>query len=181
MNEKEAFDWVAFGEALSNARREAGYRTTPAFKRAVESASGLDLSAITIRKIEKGQQQPRVSELMAFSLTLFGATNALEMDSLLQGCICEEWRGQNKKHLDSAIRKSVDEAKAEQVGSSLTLMRLNQAEEVYKNRLSLAQKAFESVALNDNSTQEQIEAALARFEEASKKILAQFEEAIQGV
>ena len=180
MDEKTAFSWEAFGAALKSARKEAGYSSADSFSEAVYSASGLTISKVTIYKIEKGLKQPTAAEVMAFSLTLYGATDAFAMHDLLNGCICDEWKSKNREHHLQERDRLLAEAASHGAAMSTERMKLQMAEKECEATIALAYKKFEAVASDGNSTIAELEAAHAASTEQMQRAITKLKDAIHA-
>lgn len=63
-------DPKAFGFYLRRERTEAGFETTSKFSRSIEEYTSCYISKGTLDRIEAGRQEPKLSQLVAITLTL---------------------------------------------------------------------------------------------------------------
>lgn len=82
-----AFEKAMYGALLRQKRIEMGYRKAEDFVADLE-AIGFKISRAALYRIERGEQEPTASFLIASSILLFGETICSD---LLNPCIPQEW------------------------------------------------------------------------------------------
>lgn len=66
----QQFDTELFGLLVRRARRRCGLATFDDFSAAIAEATEIEISPSAIQRIESGKQEPKISQVMAMSLTL---------------------------------------------------------------------------------------------------------------
>ena len=100
----ELIDFGKLGALLKRARKAAGYSSVEKYANAINEKTGVGVSPTALYKIERGEQEPKIYQIAAFSTVLFGDWYAPEMTAILHDCMCEGWQRIDREHARKTLQ-----------------------------------------------------------------------------
>ena len=115
MEASEVFDFALFGILIRKERKDQGISSVDEFVKSIEEKTGLSVPKEALTRIESGKQEPRLSQVIAISLTLY---NRLPLgfhtspDPITLAC-CKKWQEMEEEGETSEWLATRDRLEAE--------------------------------------------------------------------